>query len=544
MTKCILISYAGYPYTLSSLLLDNGLANLAGALIDAGHKVKILDFGTVSTIKKLTPPGHKEKLTDLFNKYRHNIYTDGLDELKLLNKKIEEYQEQKVHEIGEEVAKFIEKENADFAGIKLWNGDGFTGSIAIAEEIKKRIPGFPIVAGGSHVDLYKEYILSATDKFNVLAYGEGEQIIVDLANYFKGKGRLEKINNLIYKKNGKITITEKKWIEDLNSLPFPVYDENIYLAMKGNEKIKIIVLDESRGCPNCCYFCMQPIKSGTRIRMKRPEKIISEIKTIIQKYKINCFRFAGSGTPAKLIQETAKMLINEKIDIKYTMFARIKDADENLFETLKKSGCRAIFFGIESGSQKILDKSLGKKLKVDKIRSVIKACKKSGIFTITSFIYPAPFDTDKTMQESMDLIFDVKPDSVSVLPAGVARGTEWDKNYKKYNFEFPQGKRAYFNKAMSIKYKLFLPVKLWEPFPHIINNEDFSTYISRTEHFKSILEKNNFLTSFPDELVIVSQYAGYNEKTFRKRCRELHLNGDYTEITKIIRRVNRNIIQK
>ncbi len=550
MAKCILISYAGYPYTLSSLLLDNGLANLAGALLEAGHKVKILDYGTVSTIKRLIPEGHKEKVNDLFKKYGNNIYKDGLKELFIINNDLEEYQNKKVRDIGQEIAEFVEKEKADFAGMKLWNGDGFTGSIAIAEQIKKRIPGFPIAAGGPHVDMYREYILDATDVFDLLAYGEGEEIIVDLANYFDGKGSaklpggLEKINNLIYKKNGKIKVTERKWIEDLNTLPFPVYDEDIYLAMKGNEKIKIIVLDESRGCPNCCYYCMQPGKSGTKIRIKTPDKLITEIKKIIKRYKINCFRFAGSGTPSELIRDAAGRVIDEGIDIKYTMFARIKDSDEDLFKILKKSGCRAIFFGVESGSQKILDKSLGKKIKVEKIKKVIRACKKAGIFTIISFIFPAPFDTEETMKESLDLVFDVKPDSISAVPGGVLRGTEWDKNYNKYGFRFPKGKREYFNKTMTIKYKLFFPGSLWDTPPYSFNNEDILDLIKKTEQFKSFLEENSFLTSFPDELVIVAEYSGYKSKVkdFKIKCRELHLSGDFIEIFKIIQKVNNMII--
>ena len=544
MAKCILISYAGYPYTLSSLLLDNGLANLAGALLQAGHKVKILDFGTVSTIKRLIPEGHKEKLTGLFKKYGNNIYKDGIEELKQIDKNLEKYQSQKVRGIGQEIAAFIEKEKADFAGMKLWNGDGFTGSVIIAEEIKKRIPGFPVVAGGAHVDLYSEYILDTTDKFDILAYGEGEEIIVDLANYFDGKGSIDKINNLIYKKNGKIKITERKWIEDLNTLPFPVYDEDIYLAMKGDEKIKIIVLDESRGCSNCCYFCMQPIKSGTRIRMKTPDKLIEEIKKIKKQYKINCFRFAGSGTPSKLIKEVATRIIDEGIEIKYTMFVRIKDADENLFKTLKKSGCKAIFFGVESGSQKILDESIGKKVKIEKIKEILKACKKTGIFTITSFIFPAPFETEETMQESLDLIFDVKPDSVLVLPPGILLGTEWEKHYKKYGFSFPKGKDFFFKKAMSIKYKILFPTSLWETSPYSLHNEPIINLIKKTGKFLSALEKRNYLTSFPDELKIVSDYSAYaqKEKKFRDDFRKLHLNGDFKEICRITGNVNKKIL--
>ena len=55
MAKGLLVSYAGYPYTPSSLMPDNGLASLAGSLIQAGHEVKILDYGTLDTVRRLIP---------------------------------------------------------------------------------------------------------------------------------------------------------------------------------------------------------------------------------------------------------------------------------------------------------------------------------------------------------------------------------------------------------------------------------------------------------------------------------------------------------
>ncbi|MDD5066019.1 MAG: cobalamin-dependent protein, partial [bacterium] len=274
MVKCVLISYAGYPYTLSSLLPDNGLANLAGALIRAGHKARILDYGTVSTIKRLIPQNHTEELNRLFKQYGNRIYKEGLVESNRLNENLQEYQEGQAREIGKEIARFIQTEKADFAGIKLWNGDGFTGSIMIAEEIKKLLPGFPVVAGGPHVDMYNKYIWERTDAFDLLAQGEGEETIVRLADHYDGRTSLAGIPNLIYRKGDEVITAEKKWIEDLNTLPFPVYDKDVYLAMKGDEKIKIVVLDESRGCPNTCFFCMQPMKSGNRIRIKKAERII------------------------------------------------------------------------------------------------------------------------------------------------------------------------------------------------------------------------------------------------------------------------------
>ncbi|HMB01091.1 MAG TPA: radical SAM protein, partial [Spirochaetota bacterium] len=521
MAKCILISYAGYPYTLSSLLLDNGLANLAGALLANGHQVKILDLATVTTIKKLFPPDYSREITALFQQYGNAIYEKGINKLIRFNKKLQTYQQKRVREIGRETAAFIKKEGADFAGIKLWNGDGFSGSIAIAEEIKKALPGLPLAAGGPHVDMFREYILEETDVFDILAYGDGEEVVVKLAEYFDGRQELDAIPNVIYRKNGNIKIAPVKWITDLDSLPFPVYDEDIYLAMQGDEKIKTVVLDESRGCPNCCYFCMQPIKSGTRLRKKTAERLVSDIKKIKKLYHINCFRFAGSGTPAALIRDTAGKLIEQNINIKYTMFARIKDSRGPLFELLARSGCRAIFFGVESGSQQILDKSLGKKLKVEKVKEIIPQCKQAGIFVITSFIFPAPFDTPATMRESLDLIYAIRPDSVSVIPGGIPRGTVWDKQAAKFGFDFENGKKDYFKALSKYKYKLFLPLNLWESLPIKINGESFHEFIKKSDLFKREVEDKEILTSMPDELVPVAEYAGYkgNEKEFRNLCR-------------------------
>lgn len=542
MAKCVLISYAGYPYTLSSLLPDNGLANLAGALLRSGHQVTVLDFGTVGTIRRLIPEGHTEALNGIFKKFGKDVYKKGMGDLARLSDELEEYQKRAVREIGKEIACFIEKERADFAGFKLWNGDGFTGSIALAREIKDRIPGFPVVAGGPHVDMYNRIILEATDAFDILAYGEGEEIIVGLAGYFDGKKDLGRIPNLIYRKGGRTTVTPVKWIDDLDSLPFPVYDEKVYPAMRGDEKIKIIVLDESRGCSNCCFFCMQPIKSGTRIRMKTADRLLEEIKRMAGKHGISCFRFAGSATPPALIGELAGRLLKEGIRIKYTMFARIKESDTAFFRVLRESGCQAVFFGVESGSQRILDKGLGKNVDVDRIRQVLRMSKEAGIFTVASFIFPAPFETEESMRESLDLICQTRPDSVLVQPPGILMGTRWDKEHESFGFEFEKGREHYFRSCLTYKYKLLFPVWLWEPAPFRVNRLAFAEMIGKTEAFTRAVEEAGLLTSCTDELAFISRYTDFRnrEKDFRDMCRLWHLGGDHRRISLLVREINRN----
>ncbi|MBW2966134.1 cobalamin-dependent protein, partial [Candidatus Woesearchaeota archaeon] len=255
MVKGVLINYGGYPNTPSALMPDNGLANLAGSLIREGHEAIILDYNTVDSIRRLFPQNRE----------------GNLDE------RIKQAQKQDVADVANNISNLIEKENIAFIGFKLVMGTGFESSIEIAEKVKEDNPEIPIFAGGPHIDWFRERICEVTDVFVALAYGEGEETIVRLAEYVERKRELNEIPNLIYKENGDIKITPIKRIDDLNSLAFPIYDEDVYLAMKGDNKIKIIVIDESRGCPNRCNFCIHPIKSGNKRRIKDPSKLVSEI---------------------------------------------------------------------------------------------------------------------------------------------------------------------------------------------------------------------------------------------------------------------------
>ena len=326
-TKSLLISYAGYPFSPTSFLPDNGLANLASSLVNAGHTTKILDFNTPSIVGRLYPSPFAKQMTPIVDKFMQGHRLSFYEILKfwLMEKKLSNYQKNEVGFIGREIYQLVKEENIDFVGLKLWNGDGFTGSLRIARELKKMDPELHIFAGGPHVDVFREHIYTATNDFDALVYGEGEETIAMLARYVEGKQDIDDIPNLIFKKNNKIVTTPIKRIADLDSLPYPVYDEEIYPAMKNNEKIKMIVLDESRGCNNSCAFCIHPLKSG-RLRVKSAKRVVDEILLMRKKYGINVFRYAGSSTPVELMEEIAKEILKRKLKTEYTTFGHAKGA--------------------------------------------------------------------------------------------------------------------------------------------------------------------------------------------------------------------------
>ena len=541
--KGVLVSYSGYPYTPSSLMPDNGLANLAGSLKREGHEVIVLDFGTVETVRSLYPRHISEKIKPIYKKISEGGKPTLSDKAKILylNFELERHQKRQIREIARYIENMANEFDADFVGLKLWNGDGFTGSISIAEYLKKANPNIKIFAGGPHADLFKKLIMKKTQSIDLIAYGDGEDIVCRLVEYAAGDRKdLSEVPNVIYRDGkGEIKINRMELITDLNSLPEPLYDEDMYPSMKGDKKIKIITLDESRGCPFGCYFCAQPAKSGHYTRTKSPEKIFREIKHIIERYGINVFRYAGSSTPGKLMLDVAKILKDKGIKVMYTSFAEanlLNEEEEMKF--LKDSGLVSLFFGIESGSQKMLD-SVHKCLRIEVLKKALNASSKAGIYTVGSLIYPLPGETPETTEETLRFLEETKPDSVPVQFAGLYPETPWFSDPAKYGFQVDRDRYA--RRVMDYKIKLLFSPVMWKDPGYKIDGKKFKKFSRETMRMIKDIEEIGILTGISDDQFLMAAFSGITPEEFRDKNREYFFTGDHEKIGEMIEKINRNI---
>jgi len=544
-----LINYSGYPAVIRSLALDNGLANLAGSLIQRGHQTTILDYATVDTIRRLFPHEYSDELSYLTRKIICSLelgflpQRDDLNGFRELDTRINELQKEKMQQIAREISKYAKAHKVDFVGLKLWSGDGFEGSITIAEKLKQDNPKLPVFAGGPHVDSFKENIFDVCDIFDALVYGEGEETITMLADYVSGKRKLEDIPNLIYKKNGRIVTTPVRRINNLDSLSSPVYDQDVYLAMKGNQKIKMVFIDESRGCPNHCSYCIHPIKSGNRWRERTPQAVVEQMEEMNRKYGFTAFRFAGSNPPPFLKRRIANEILNRGLKVTYSAFGHIRDGLVVDFKLLRKSGCYSLFFGIESGSQRILDESMNKGIRIGQITKTIRACKQAGLYVVGSVIIPAPQETEETKKESFDLLLRMKPDSVVIWFPALMLGTDWEKNSQKYGFNIPNRKN-YLKEAMLYKIKSFYPPSLWESSSEYnLNGKSFKEITKETGKFIRLLEKNKILTQVTSETALIARYARVSPRECRDKVRKYLSRGDYKSIGELVSKVNQGILK-
>lgn len=542
----LLINYAGYPYAPSSLMPDNGLANLAGSLIRNGCQAHILDFATVETVRRMTTPELCRRLSREWAAIRRPGSNPlvaarrwlALPVLQKAEAERRRLQREVVEAIGAELAAFVARHAIDAVGFKLWNGDGLEGSARLAAILRERHPRLRLFGGGPHVDLFTDRILRRYPVFDALATGEGEHTIVMLAAHGATDAGLEEVPNLILRNpNGDIRRTAEHMVATLDDLPLPVYDPAVYPAMTGDGKIKIPVIDESRGCRNECAFCIHPVKSNRNVRLKSIPRLLAEVRDLEQRYGFRAFRFAGSCTPYSLLNAFADAVLREPLSLRYASFAHIRDSDEADFETIRRSGCLSLFFGIESGSQAMLD-SLRKGIKVDTIRRTIQRARSAGIFTVGSVIFPCPGETEQSEKETLDLLRDIRLDSLMLQAPIVAPRTEWFANPTHHGIHFADPDH-YLDVAMAWKVKLQLPPRFWKSMPIAIDGRPYSRVLSWTSRFAREVSRMGIPTAITDETYLMSVQAGMEATRFRDEALGAFFAGDTAAIETLAARINR-----
>ena len=544
MSRVLLINYAGFPYCPSSLIPDNGLATLAGCLGRDGHEVRILDFATVGLIRRLYPEWISRQVRPIIRA----LFVEGTApkwhqalRMGILAQLLSRRQKHVVRELADELLEVVSSFRPDLVGFKLWNGDGFSGSVRMADQLRKRFPELCIIAGGPQVDYFGRHILDYTDVFDYLTYGDGEETVVSLVRAVKTRAGVKDVPNLIYKRGGRVFRTPRKAVEGLDDVALPDYSLETYPALAGDEKIKIAVIDESRGCPYSCAFCIHPVKSGGVWRQKSPERVVDEMHEIMETIQTGLFIYAGSNTSAKTAMGISEEIIRRGMDVRYACFGHARGLNDAEFDTLKRSGCRAVFYGLESGCQEILDRSFNKRITVADAREILTACKRAGIFTIASVIFPAPFETDASRAETLRFLLDVAPDSVPVTAPGLIPGTPWHTQPERFGFEVDNSPDVW-RYALTYKIKLLYPPSFWKRLPYTLNGRDSREFLAASSEFGADLERNGILTTVPHEMVIMAEAVGMDPREFRDLCRTTFFSGDVDAISGLVEGINRGAV--
>ncbi len=213
---------------------------------------------------------------------------------------------------------------------------------------------------------------------------EGENIICDVV-----EGKFP---------SGLVTGTR---VNNLDELPFPSLT-SLY-ALESYTKNDLSLVLSSRGCPNACAFCNSPDLWNRKVTRKSPKYFYEELKRMIKIFGINDFYISDDTFTfnKKWLDEFLPLI--KSLNVTYRCLSRIDIVDDNLIRALKDSGCRNIKFGIESGSQRILD-MIDKRIKVEQILATDKILRANKMDWSAFFIIGFPGETIEDIRSTQEVI--------------------------------------------------------------------------------------------------------------------------------------------
>jgi len=297
-------------------------------------------------------------------------------------------------------------------GISTFSGNMLSHAMDIAQYIRKNYPDKPIIWGGAHVTAVRKQTLESP-LVDYIVWGEGEHVLPDLLEAIQtGKG-FEKIKGIGYKIGNKTHITARSNYNDIErvfDLPYHILDMNKYTRKMATGGERWLPLITSRGCPFKCKFChnTSEVYSMRKMRLHTLDHIVHNINKLIDDYDCDGIGFEDELTAANdkrlvaicnAIRTGVKRNITYRIVSRVDLILRLKDETLKL---MRDTGFISVCYGIESGSQRVLD-FMSKDITLKQVHEVDERMNKFGFFKSFNFMMGIPTETIDEMKMSLRL---------------------------------------------------------------------------------------------------------------------------------------------
>lgn len=319
--------------------------------------------------------------------------------LKEKNYDIEILNWQKLGRSPEEIRAVLVEKRADVIGFSILQANRW-GGIEIAKIAKQINPDVKIVFGGITPTFLWKHFLAHFPAIDCIVRGEGEYTFLKLIQCFEKKEfeSIGAIRGIAFRKNNTpVKTQDAEPVHDLDELPNPAkYFTFEHLAL-------------TRGCPGNCTFCGSPKFWGQRVRFHSADYFVDQLELQYQR-GIRFFLISDDTFTFKKerVIEICRQILNRGLKITWFAISRVNFITEEVVYWMRKAGCIQISFGVESGSPKIRS-ILNKRTTNEQIKNAFRITLRYGISPRAYIIFGSPGETGKTIQESIDLINEIKP---------------------------------------------------------------------------------------------------------------------------------------
>ena len=286
----------------------------------------------------------------------------------------------------------------------------YKSALKLVKIAKEACPNCITIAGGPHVTFWDDKALEECPELDIVVRREGENTLLELVQRIEAGKSYDDVIGTTCRKDGKIVKNpDRPYIEDLDSLPFPA--RHLWPMERLRKYEDILYLATSRGCVYWCEFCTTVRMHGRKYRMRSPKNVVDELEFLHKTYDISKFTFCDDAFTVD--QPRTEALCNEilkrGLKIEWNCGTRVDMLTKELLVKMKDAGCVSVWFGVESGSQQVLD-AMKKGITPELTVKVFGWVRELGLKPIPNVLLGFPGETKKSAWKTIKFVEKISPD--------------------------------------------------------------------------------------------------------------------------------------
>lgn len=320
----------------------------------------------------------------------------------------------------EKVQEKISNDKPDVVGIGNQFSEYVDCAVKVAEIAKQVDRNILTVVGGPHATAFPRTFFEKTDRIDVVAQGEGEFLLPEIIERFRGGKGFEGLKGVAYRKGGEVIINARReFIENLDDLPLPAYHlidmeryflfERLGLKCRGKFSYpgseRYVSMITSRGCPYRCIFCEIHLYMGRKWRFHSPGYVLNHLRHLIEKYQVRHVHFEDDNLTLDLERFTQIVdgIIENNLNITWDTpnGVRADRLNRELIIKAKGSGCVFLNLGIESADPEVSEQIVKKKLDLNKVIEIARICKQVKLDLRGFYLVGFPGETKKQIKNTL-----------------------------------------------------------------------------------------------------------------------------------------------
>lgn len=296
----------------------------------------------------------------------------------------------------------IRRERPDLVGISMTSAHQVIAGFTLASLIKEA--GIPahITLGGKMITCWRDLLPRRErlwELFDSAILFQGEVALLRLVEVLERGADLASVPNLIYRDGLRIRVNALRPPEPADALPIPDFDGlplDRYLA-----PLRVLPVAASRGCYwGRCAFCNVGYGESLHFSEKRAKRVAEEMMALAEVYGTRHFFFADEALSPRMLKFLSARLIEAGGDFNWTCCARFEPGiSAELLRQMCRAGCRVVLYGLESGSQRVLDR-MDKGIRIETARRILKEGAAAGIWNHVFLFFGFPGETEEEAWET------------------------------------------------------------------------------------------------------------------------------------------------